>query len=138
VRRAEPRPASPTLGDVPARSRRTASGSAARAAAGAVSVGSALGAALTNRRALGPAEAGLLSLMAVVAMVIGVIAALWPRVLAWPIALLLVWMGVAWGVKGYQLRRHKGNAPPRAEPIARVDAASSDSEAKRTEERAER
>ena len=36
------------------------SGSAGRAAAGAVSVGSALGAALTNRRTLGPAEAGLL------------------------------------------------------------------------------
>ena len=41
--------------------RRAMSGSAGRAAAGAVSVGSALGAALTNRRTLGPAEAGLLA-----------------------------------------------------------------------------
>ena len=39
---------------------RAPSGSAGRAAAGAVSVGSALGAALTNRRTLGPAESGLL------------------------------------------------------------------------------
>ena len=38
--------------------RRAMSGSAGRAAAGAVSVGSALGAALTNRRTLGPAEVG--------------------------------------------------------------------------------
>ena len=34
-----------------------------RAAAGALSVGSAVGAALTNRRLLGPAEAGLLWLL---------------------------------------------------------------------------
>ena len=41
-----------------ARRARAMSGSAGRAAAGAVSVGSALGAALTNRRTLGPAEVG--------------------------------------------------------------------------------
>ena len=46
--------------------RRSMSGSANRAAAGAVSVGSALGAALTNRRSLGPAEAGLLFIMATI------------------------------------------------------------------------
>jgi cardiolipin synthase A/B len=120
VRRAEPLPASPMLGELPARSRRAATGSAGRAAAGAVSVGSALGAALTNRRVLGPAEAGLLFSMAVVAGLIGVVAALWPRVLAWPIALLLMWMGIAWAVKGYQIRRHRSGVP-RAEPIARVE-----------------
>ena len=41
--------------------RRARSGSAGRVAAGAVSVGSALGAALTNRRPLGAAESGLLA-----------------------------------------------------------------------------
>ena len=41
--------------------RRALSGSAGRAAAGAVSVGSTLGAALTNRRTLGAAEAGLVA-----------------------------------------------------------------------------
>ena len=46
--------------------RRAMSGSAGRAAAGAVSVGSALGAALTNRRTLGPAEVGLLSYVGIV------------------------------------------------------------------------
>ena len=58
--------------------RRAASGSAGRVAAGAVSVGSALGAALTNRRALGPAEAGLLAKMALVALALGAVGALWP------------------------------------------------------------
>src|SRR5664279_2924639 len=63
VRRAEPRAmAAEEIGEPVAR--RAPSGSAGRAAAGAVSVGSALGAALTNRRMLGPAEAGLLATMA--------------------------------------------------------------------------
>ena len=86
-------------------SRRSMSGSANRAAAGAVSVGSALGAALTNRRSLGPAEAGLLYIMCAFFVAIGVVAAFWPRVFAWPLALICVWLGVAWGVKGWVLKR---------------------------------
>jgi len=92
-------------------SRRAASGSAGRAAAGAFSVGSALGAALTDRRILGPAEAGLLFLMALVACVVGIIGALWPRVLAWPVAVIAIWSGLAWAAKGLSLRRHKPSGP---------------------------
>jgi cardiolipin synthase len=88
-------------------SRRAMSGSAGRAAAGAFSVGSALGAALTDRRILGPAEAGLLFLMAAVSITIGVLAALWPRVLAWPVAFVAMWSGIAWAAKGVSLRRGK-------------------------------
>ena len=91
--------------------RRAASGSAGRAAAGAFSVGSALGAALTDRRILGPAEAGLLFLMAAVAAVIGVVGALWPRVLAWPVAFVALWSGTAWIVKGISLRRGRRGGP---------------------------
>ncbi|HEY3584650.1 MAG TPA: phospholipase D-like domain-containing protein, partial [Casimicrobiaceae bacterium] len=58
------RASSPETGHDNGHARRAPSGSAGRAAAGAVSVGSALGAALTDRRILGPAEAGLLFLMA--------------------------------------------------------------------------
>ena len=121
VRRAEQRPVSPAPGAVPARLRRSATGSAARAAAGAVSVGSALGAALTNRRLLGPAEAGLLFIMAIVAGAVGMVAAVWPRVLAWPIAVITIWMGIAWAVKGFQVRKGKTGTAPRPEPIARID-----------------
>ncbi len=85
--------------------RRAASGSAGRVAAGAVSVGSALGAALTNRRALGPAEAGLLAKMALVALALGAVGALWPRAVAWPAALLAVWMGFSWLAKAVGLHR---------------------------------
>ena len=93
------------------------SGSAGRAAAGAVSVGSALGAALTNRRTLGPAEVGLLGTMAVFMLGIAVVAALFPRVLAWPVALLAAWLGIAWGLKAWRLwhgrpaRRDRGEPP---------------------------
>ncbi|HET7262760.1 MAG TPA: phospholipase D-like domain-containing protein [Casimicrobiaceae bacterium] len=87
--------------------RRASSGSAGRAAAGAVSVGSALGAALTDRRALGPAEAGLLIVMAAIAISIGVVAAWWPRVVAWPIAFVAAWAGVAWAAKAVALRRER-------------------------------
>ena len=91
--------------------RRAVSGSAGRAAAGAFSVGSALGAALTDRRILGPAEAGLLFLMAGVSLVIGVLAALWPRALAWPVALVAMWSGIAWAAKGISLRRGRRGGP---------------------------
>ena len=87
--------------------RRAASGSAGRAAAGAFSVGSALGAALTDRRILGPAEAGLLFLMAAVAGVIGLVGALWPRLLAWPVAFVAIWSGLAWLAKGIKLRHRR-------------------------------
>ena len=75
------------------------------------SVGSALGAALTDRRILGPAEAGLLFLMAAVAIAIGVLAALWPRVLAWPVAFVAMWSGIAWAAKGVSLRRGRRGGP---------------------------
>ncbi len=94
--------------------RRAMSGSANRAAAGAVSVGSALGAAFTNRRTLGPAEAGLLFMMAAIVVTIGVIAAIWPRVLAWPLAFILLWLGVGWALKGIALRRKSARAVPDA------------------------
>ena len=68
VRRTEPRAGRSRTPD--GKARRAVSGSAGRAAAGAVSVGSALGAALTNRRTLGPAEVGLLGTMAVITLAI--------------------------------------------------------------------
>jgi cardiolipin synthase len=85
--------------------RRAPSGSAARAAAGAVSVGSALGAALTNRRALGPAESGLLVKMAGAALVTAIVGVLWPAVVAWPAAALAAWIGLSWLGKAWTLRR---------------------------------
>jgi cardiolipin synthase len=90
--------------------KRARSGSAGRAAAGAVSVGSALGAALTNRRALGPAEAGLLGTMASIMFAIVVVAALWPRVIAWPLAFIGAWLAMSWLLKSWSLLRRAKHA----------------------------
>lgn len=108
VRRAEPEAESPRT------ARRAMSGSAGRAAAGAVSVGSALGAALTNRRTLGPAEAGLIGEVGVAAIVVGIVGALWPRVVAWPLAFVATWLGIAWLARAVELRRRKPPPGPRA------------------------
>jgi len=102
--------------------RRSMSGSANRAAAGAVSVGSALGAALTNRRALGPAEAGLLFIMATIVVTIGIVSAIWPRVLAWPLAFVLLWLGAGWALKGIALRRKVQRTTPEPKVAAEAPA----------------
>jgi cardiolipin synthase len=86
-------------------SRRALSGSAGRAAAGALSVGSAVGAALTNRRLLGPAEAGLLWLLAAITAGGAVLGLVFPALVAYPLALLLGWIAVTIVVKAWGLSR---------------------------------
>ena len=103
--------------------RRAVVGSAGRAAAGAVSVGSALGAALTNRRALGPAEAGLLATMGCVVLAISAVAFFAPRALAWPIGVLFGWLGIAWGWKAGRLWRRASEERPLAPRRADLPAA---------------
>ena len=102
--------------------RRAKSGSAGRVAAGAVSVGSAMGAALTNRRALGTAESGLLAKVSSGAIGFAIIAALWPRMVAWPLAVLGAWVGLAWLAKAFAIRsqgrQQAATPPPGATPSA--------------------
>jgi cardiolipin synthase len=80
-------------------------------------MGSALSAALTNRRQLGPAEAGLLLRMGILVILVAVVAAIWPAVVAWPLAFILAWFGLTWLAKSAQLRR-RGNRAPRTAPKA--------------------
>jgi cardiolipin synthase A/B len=87
--------------------RRTLSGSAGRAAAGALSVGAAVGAALTNRRVLGPAEANVLAMIAVILLAVSAVAVLWPTLLAMPIALIAAWSGIVMLLKAARLRRRR-------------------------------
>ena len=109
--------------DVRHAARRSLSGSANRAAAGAVTVGSAHGAAITNRRSLGPAEAGLLFLVSALVIAIAVVAAFWPRVLAWPLAFICTWLGIAWAAKAIVLkRRAQSQSADAALPAAKAGA----------------
>jgi len=93
--------------------RHPASGSAVRAAAGAISVGNAMGAALTNRRLLGPAESGLLVKLAALSLAIAFIAFVWPRTLSIPLVIIAVWLGLAMLGKAWALRRQRAQSPPR-------------------------
>jgi cardiolipin synthase len=79
-------------------------GSAGRAVAGAIGISNAVGAALTNRRPLGPAEAKLMLSGGLTLLIISIVAVLWPRVLTVPLALFGVW--VALGLLGRAYKLH--------------------------------
>lgn len=68
-------------------------GSTSRAAAGALRLANTVGAALGNKRVLGRSEAGVLLGAAVILIALAFVAAIWPRVLAWPIALIILFAG---------------------------------------------
>ena len=99
--RASPAPSAPRHG------RRVLSGSAGRAAAGAMGVGAAVGAALTSRRSLGPAEANLLGVVALILIVLAVLAVLWPPALAYPIAVVAAWAAIVMLVRARRLWRER-------------------------------
>ena len=85
VVRSAPRPRPPGAGRP---------GSAGRAAAGAVSIGSAVGAAMTGRRLLGPAEARIMGAAGVLLLALGVLALLWPRLVAIPLGIVAIGLAV--------------------------------------------
>jgi cardiolipin synthase len=120
VRRAAPPP-----GGVE-RVRLSGAGSGGRAVAGAVSVGSALGAALTNRRPLAETDASVLASMAIVALALALAVAIWPQVFAWPAAAIAAWVGLSWLGRAWSLKR-KEAAPDVAVDDDADDARNEDS-----------
>jgi cardiolipin synthase len=82
-----------------------ARGSAGQLAAGALRVGNAFGAALANRRVLGATEARTMAIVGALLVVFAAVAALWPRALAWPLAVLAAWSAVALLLRAWRLHR---------------------------------
>jgi cardiolipin synthase len=80
-------------------------GSAGRVAAGALSVSNTIGAAITNHRVLGPAEAKIMVVAGLALLALAVVAALWPPLLVVPFTLLAVWLALALLIKAYRLHR---------------------------------
>lgn len=70
-------------------------GSAGRVTAGAIGIGSAIGAAITGRRELGPAEGRVLAVCGGVLLLLSMVVAYWPRALAVPVSIASLWMGLA-------------------------------------------
>jgi cardiolipin synthase len=80
-------------------------GSAGRAAAGAVRIGNAIGAAFTNRRALGPIEARLALSAGFSLCLLSIVFAVFPQALAYPLVFIGAWAGISLLYRGYRLRR---------------------------------
>jgi cardiolipin synthase A/B len=85
-------------------------GSAGRSAVGAMRLANTVGAALGNRRVLGETETGPLLGGALLLLVVATAAALWPRVLAWPLGALALWVAVSLLVRWLRLRRSAARA----------------------------
>jgi cardiolipin synthase len=85
-------------------------GSAGRATAGALRLGNTLTAAVAGHRVLAPAEARIVAALGAVLLVAAGLAIRWPRLIAWPFAVLLVWLGGALLARAWRLRR--GGATP--------------------------
>ncbi len=80
-------------------------GSAGRAAAGAVRIGNAVGAAFTNRRVLDPVEARLMTSVGAIFLLLSALFAFFPRVLIYPLLIIFAWLGVALLLRSYKLYR---------------------------------
>ena len=90
---------------LPRKGRGSRRGSAGRAAAGAIGIGSAVGAAITNRRLLGPAEARVMAFAAAALLLLSIVAVKWPRVVTFPLAFFGTWTAVALLARAYKLHR---------------------------------
>jgi len=89
---ATPPPASARVGPPYPRAR---GGSSGRAAAGAIRIANSVGAAIANRRVLGQSESVPLLIAGVLLLLAAVAGILWPRVVAWPLAALALWIGAS-------------------------------------------
>jgi cardiolipin synthase len=82
-------------------------GSATRAAAGALRIGHTVKAALGNQRILAPAEARVVAVLGMALLAAAVVAVRWPLVAALPVALVIGWAGIAFLARAYELRRER-------------------------------
>jgi cardiolipin synthase A/B len=103
----EPRHPVPVLG--------SGGGSGGRAAAGAVRIGRTVGAAFTNRRMLEPLESRIMVAAGVLLLVCATVVAVFPRLLAYPLALLAAWVAITLLYRAYTLHP----TPPREERTRR-------------------
>ncbi|HEY0730594.1 MAG TPA: hypothetical protein VGD38_21090, partial [Pyrinomonadaceae bacterium] len=79
-------------------------GSGGRAAAGAIRLGNAVGAAFTNRRVLEPVEARLMLMTGLLLFGLALIAWFFPSVVIYPLVVVLVWISLALLYRAYRLK----------------------------------
>jgi cardiolipin synthase len=99
------------------RKARIGQGSAGRAAAGAIGISSAVKAAITNHRTLGPAEAKIMASGGAMLVGLAAVAVLWPRVLTIPLAIIASWVAVTLFYRAYKLHSAR-ESPAMTRPSA--------------------
>jgi len=100
------------------------SGSASRAAAGALRLGRTVSAALTEQRVIEPTDARLVGIVGALLLTLAIVAVIWPVVLALPLILICAWMGIALLARARTLRRMRRS---RGLPVTRVTRVDRDS-----------
>jgi cardiolipin synthase len=88
-------------------------------------MGRTFGAALTARRALGAAEALTLLWGTMLLASLGFVGLKWPKALAYPLGVLLLWIGISWTIQAGKLlyRRRGREETEKAGADSRRDAA---------------
>ena len=92
-------------------------GSGGRAAAGAIRLGNAVGAAFTNRRVLEPVEARLMVIAGFLLFGFSVMAWFFPRVVTYPLIVLLLWISLALFYRAYRLKHREPAAGANPEAV---------------------
>jgi cardiolipin synthase len=88
----------------PRRHRGSARGSIGRAATSVLTIGSTIGAAITSRRVLGPAEAPIMITAAFALLLVFAVAVLWPLAVSIPFAIVSAWAALTLLIKVLRLR----------------------------------
>lgn len=91
-------------GERPASGGRGRTSRAGRLVAGTVGFGSTVGAALSQHRALGPAEAKVMAVAGSLLLLLALFAAILPEFIAYPLAAIALWVGGALLVRAWKLR----------------------------------
>lgn len=86
---------------------KSARGSGGRAATGAVRLGNVVGAVFKNRRVLEPVETHIAITVGAVLLGLAALFAIFPRLLAYPLAAVCAWIGCALLFSSFQWRRNK-------------------------------
>jgi cardiolipin synthase len=82
-----------------------------RLAAGAAGLGATVGAALSRHRALGSAESGVLAAGGAVVIALSLLGIIFPRAVAYPLALIAAWVGVTLLARAWRTRRPREKKP---------------------------
>ena len=90
---------------------RRGGGSSGRAAAGVVRIANVVGAAFTHRRVIEPVESRITVAVGGLLLALAALFALVPRLLAYPLVALAVWIGSALLYQGFKMHRAKARRP---------------------------